>query len=511
MDFLRISDFEFPLVRVQACNTEWTSGRGYSLQPFFMTDDDTVPRPLPSAAPSAPPQRFSWITHGSLLGATWRLALPMMGQVVLQNLYTLVDMWFVGRLGPTALSAVGISGNIVNVLWTAAIGIVTGSTAIISLAVGAGDRQRAQVAAGQSLLLALVVSVFGLAATPLAPRFLAGLGAQSDVVAVGTPYLSLLLAMSFTLYLSIVFSWALRGAGDAVTPLWVLGLSNLLNAGLDGLLIFGAGPVPAMGVTGAAVATVVAQGSAAAVLGWLFFVRGRGVFTLRPGDLRPRWGALWQMFTIGIWGSGRMLILNISGLALTGMVATFGTAALAAYTVGLRLRIVVLSMGLGAFGGAAMTLVGQNIGAGRVDRAQRAGWLSTGVFGLLALAAACVMFFFAPQCIGWFNDDPAVVAAGGSFLRWTAFSLVFLAPSTVLGRAMNGAGDSFWPMVLTAITMLGLRIPLSWWLARLWLSPTGVWAALAASDVLQGSLFCAAFAWGRWKIIGQRQASAELR
>jgi Na+-driven multidrug efflux pump len=156
-----------------------------------------------------------------------------------------------------------------------------------------------------------------------------------------------------------------------------------------------------------------------------------------------------------------------------------------------------------------MILVGQNVGAGKIRRAEQAGWMTTGIFAAIAAVGACFMFFLGGPLMRCFTKDPEVIAAGVGFLKWTAFSIVFLSPSTVLGRAMNGAGDTFWPMLVTFLTMLLLRVPLAYGLAHVWHS-VGVWVALAASEVLQGGIIAIAYHWGRWKIIGRRQVAAVL-
>jgi Na+-driven multidrug efflux pump len=182
-------------------------------------------------------------------------------------------------------------------------------------------------------------------------------------------------------------------------------------------------------------------------------------------------------------------------------VALFGTVALAAYGIGMRLRMVVMMPGIG-FGNAAATLVGQNLGADKPKRAEHAGWAVTGMYALVAVFVTIGFCVFAEPLIAFFNDDPQVVATGASFLRWFSATFVFMAFSIVLGRAMNGASDTLWPMLITAVSLVALRIPLAWGLSTVW-RETGVWAGLAASNVVQGLIFIAAFRWGHWKRIGR--------
>jgi putative MATE family efflux protein len=443
----------------------------------------------------------AWITGGHLFTSAWRLSLPMMAGALLDNLFTIADMFFVGKLGPAAIAGVAVAGTIMGVLYMLAVGITTGCTALVAQAVGSGNRRRAETVAGQSLVMAIAISAIAASGALLARPLLTAFGAEPDVIVRGAAYLQVSLGGAFTMLLSVTFVAALRGAGDAITPLKIMGFCNLINIGLDPILIFGWLGVPALGVAGSAWATLAARALGAVLLARVFFIRGHAQFHLRLGDLRPHARTIWQMFKIGVFGSGQMLMRNLSAIILIRIVAMFGTAALAAYGIGIRLRMVVMTPGIG-FGNAAATLVGQNLGARKPDRAEHAGWVVTGMYGTVSVAAAIVFWIFARPLIAVFNADPRVVATGASFLRWFSATFIFMAFSIVLGRAMNGAGDTFWPMLITAISMLALRIPLAWALSFTW-HVTGVWIGLAASNVLQGLVFVAAFRWGRWKHIGR--------
>ena len=373
---------------------------------------------------------------------------------------------------------------------------------LVAQAIGGGHSRRAEVVAGQSLTLAIGLSLLAGGMSVFSRPLLAVFGAAPDVVAEGAAYLRVVLGGSFAILLTVTFSAALRGAGDAITPLKIMGVGNLINIVLDPILIFGWLGVPALGVAGSAWATVISRAFSAALLAWLFFVNGHKHFSLRLGDLRPRARTIWRMSKIGVFSSGQMLMRNLSAIALMWIVAGFGTVVLAAYGIGIRLRMAVMMPGMG-FGNAAATLVGQNVGALKPRRAEHAGWIVTAMYSLVALAMTAIFFVFARPLVAFFNADAQVVAVGASFLRWFSATFVFVAFSIVLGRAMNGAGDTFWPMMITGISMLALRIPLAWGLSVIW-RETGVWATLAASNVVQGLLFAAAFRWGRWKRVGQR-------
>lgn len=444
----------------------------------------------------------SWITEGSVIRAAWRLSVPMTLGMVFQDLFSLVDMVFVGCLGRDAIAGVAVSGVLLGVIHMLAIGITTGCVALVAQAVGAKNRAAAERAAAQSLLMAGVLSVIVAAlGVPLAGPLLRALGAKPEVVAQGRPYFQIAAGCSFAMILSFTFASAVRGAGDAVTPLKIMAVANVINIELDPIFIFGMYGMPRLGVAGSAVASVIGTFVALCMLAWVFFAGGHQHFHLRLGHLRPEAATTWRILRIGVFGSGQMLIRNVSAIALVRIVALFGSAALAAYGVGMRIWFAVLMPGLG-FGTAAATLVGQSIGAGKPDRASRAAWTIVGMWATVSGLLGIVFIVLAEPLIRAFNTEPGVVAAGAGFLRWTSATFAFTALSAVLGRAMTGAGDTFWPMIITGVAMLAFRIPLAYGLATAGKSATGVWASMAVSNVVQGLLFAGAFLWGRWRVVG---------
>ncbi len=457
--------------------------------------------------------RSSWITQGNLPRAVWRLALPMTATMLFHSLFSLVDMFFVGKLGEHALAAVAFSGTMMGIIHMLFLGITTGCTAFVAHAVGSGDHARARRVAAQSLVLALGLSVLVAAlGMPLAGALLRALGAEGAVVEAGRPYLQVMTGGAAAMGLAFTFGSALRGAGDAKTPLIVVAGANILNIALDPILIFGLLGAPRLGVAGSAWATVISRAAATAILAWIFFARGHQHFHLRIRDLKPDFGIISQLLRIGVPASAQMLIRNISALVLVWIIAPFGTASVAAYGVGMRLWFMVLMPGMG-FGNAAATLVGQNVAAGRPDRGARAAWMSAGMYAAISTLVAIGYWVFASGLIRVFNDDPEVIATGAQFLRWLAPTFIFLAMSITLGRAMNGAGDTLMPLIVTFLAVMVVRIPLALGLAAHRENVDGVWIALAASTVIQGLLHMGAFKWGRWKragVDGMLKRDAEL-
>jgi len=461
-------------------------------------------RPPVIRMPEYQPLPTEWITRGSLPRAAWRLVLPLMGNMALFNLFAVVDMVFIGRLGSTAIAGVAISSTIMGLLFTLAIGLTTGSSALVAQAFGGRDRPRAERIAAQSMFLAIMLSIIvGAAGLPLTDRLLAALGARADVISVGRSYLQVRMGGSVTMFLYFAFAAALRGAGDTVTPLKIMGLANVLNIILDPILIFGWFGMPRLEVAGSAWATLICQGVGAGLLSRSFFGRQGLHFNLRLRDILPHLRIIADLFRIAVFSSGQMLVRNISGLVIIRIVALFGEIPLAGFGITMRLWLIAMLPGM-AFGDASSTLVGQNIGAANMDRARKAGWITTRMYFVVSLGITLLFYLFAPQLIALFNSRPDIVASGSECLRWISMSFGFLAFSLVLGKSMNGAGDTFWPMMITAVALLAVRIPVSYILAASMNRAVGIWAGILISGAVQALLFIIAYRWGRWQTIGAR-------
>jgi len=439
------------------------------------------------------------LTEGHLLKGLGLLSTPMLVSAVLQNLQSLIDLFWVGSLGPNALAAVAMGATVLMVLFPMLMGLSTGTIALVARAIGAGRSDEASAAAGQSLMLALVLgAVTGVVAWHFSDALLLLLGAAPEVVADGGSFLRISLLGSFTVFVLFIGNAALQGAGDAITPMVIMAVSTVLNVVLEPIFIFGFGPVPAMGVPGAALATVLAQAVAACMAVHILF-SGRARLRTRLAHCRPNLALSWRILRIGIPGSGQMLSRSLVGAVLMRIVATCGTAAVAAYGTGLRLHMIIL-MPAFALGGAAATMVGQNLGAGKPGRARKAAWVATAVDVLIMVAAALLLMVCARGLIRVFNQDAAVVEIGADYLRTVSPFYVFAALGIVLGRALNGAGDSLWPMIFTMISLWGLQLPLAFYFSQSWSQPThGIWWAIVIATIAHGTLIAAWFETGRWK------------
>lgn len=439
------------------------------------------------------------LTEGSILGGIGALATPMLVGGVLANVQNLIDMFWVGILGRDALASVGMAATVLFLLSPFMMGVATGTIALVGRATGARQYEEANRAAGQSLAVALLLGVL----TGVIGLFLSGpvfslLRPDPEVVENGVAFLRISLLGSFTAFVLFIGNSALQGAGDAWTPMWIMGVANVLNLVLEPIFIFGSPPLPAMGVRGAAIATVLSQAIAAAV-SVRFLISGKTPLHVRLGQWRPDPALSWRILRIGIPGAGQMVARSLVSVVMMTLVAGCGTATVAAYSVGMRFHMLIL-MPAFALGGAAATMVGQSLGAGKPQRGNHAAWLATGIDAGIMVIGATFLMVLAPLLIGLFNHDAEVVAVGARYLRIVSPFYIFAAAGVVLGRALNGAGDSMTPMIITIVTLWGVQVPLAMLLSRLWQPAThGIWYAISASMVLNGILVTAWFLTGRWK------------
>jgi putative MATE family efflux protein len=346
-----------------------------------------------------------------------------------------------------------------------------------------------------ALATSLVLGAIGLATAPSALRFL---GASEGVLGRGTGYARVLLGGSGTVVFLFIINAIFRGAGDAAIAMRVLWLANLINLILDPCLIFGLGLFPELGVTGAAVATTIGRGIGVAYQLWLL-LGGRGRIAVRRGDLGLRPAVMKRLLRVSAGGIVQVLIATCSWVALVRIIALFGSVAVAGYTI--AIRVVVFSI-LPAWGmaNAAATLVGQNLGAGKPERAERSVWL-TGAYNVVLLGLIAAAFLlFGRAIIGLFSQDPAVLEVGVECLRIISYGYLFYALGMVVVQAFNGAGDTVTPSVINFFCYWLFQIPLAYVLARkLGMGPRGVFWAIAIAESCLTLAGVVVFRMGHWK------------
>jgi len=438
-------------------------------------------------------------TEGGLSRAIVLLAVPMVLEMVMESVFAICDVFFVSRLGANAVATVGLTESLLTLVFSLAIGLSMGTTALVARRTGEKDSEGAGVAGAQAILIGLLASlVLGGIGIVTGPAALSLLGASGDVLDIGSGYARILLGGCGTVMLLFIINAIFRGAGDAAVAMRVLWLANLINLVLDPCLIFGLGPFPELGVAGAAVATTIGRGVGVV---YQFWVLARGTSRIRIGlwQIRLASGVMVKLLRVSLGGIFQVLVATCSWVALVRIIALFGSAAVAGYTI--AIRVVIFSI-LPAWGmaNAAATLVGQNLGAGKPDRAERSAWL-TGLYNMVFLGCIAILFLmFGGSIIGLFSRDPGVLAIGVECLRIISYGYLFYALGMVVVQAFNGAGDTTTPSLINFFCYWLLQIPLAYWLAvSSDLGPRGVFWAIAIAEAMITVVGASLFRLGRWK------------
>ncbi len=439
-------------------------------------------------------------TRGPLPRALGLLAIPMMLEMAMESIFAVVDIAFVSRLGTDAVAAVGITEALVTVLYAVAIGLGMGITAMVSRRIGAQDPQGAARVTGQSIwvgaLLSIGIGIFGVL---FARDLLILMGASDSVIETGAGFTAVLLGGSFSIIYLFLLNAAFRGAGDAAVALRSLWIANGINIVLDPCFIFGLGPFPEMGVTGAAVATTIGRGTGVAYQLW-FLLGGGGRIAFRARHLRFRAGLAWRMMRISLGGMGQFLIATASWIGVMRIVAMFGSPAIAAFTIAMRSMEFIFLPAWG-LGNAAATLVGQNLGAGRPERAERSAWLAAKYNAVFMAVAGLLLVVFAETITGWFTNEADVLRVGTSCLQILGAGFPMYAVGMVVVHAMNGAGDTETPMTINLVSFWLVQIPLAFLLAtKTGLGPNGAFLAVVVSESLLTVLSVIVFRRGGWKV-----------
>ncbi len=438
------------------------------------------------------------LTRGSLVKHLLRLAVPLTLSNILQDAFNIVDMIFVGRLGSASIAAVGVSGNLLRLVGVFALGISTGSGILVAQYLGAGNRAQAKHVAMQAILLSIFCSIcVTLVGYPLAEQGLLTIRmTDSEVLRLGTTYMHIILAGISTMFLSMTLGSIFRAGGDAVTPMVVLIFSTILNIALDPILIFGVWKFPKLGVAGSAWATLIGRGLGVFVLLYLLWC-GRSPISLRHVQYRAEPVTMLDILRLGFYSSMQGFWRHLSRLGFLWVIGPYGKHVVAAYTICMRLRILVMNPGFG-ISHAVLPIVGQNLGANQIERAEKTTRLANAL-GTTVMTLIGVLFLFFPTVfLRIFTEEPTVIGIGTIYLRFLSLTFGFIAFSLVLGRALNGAGDTFSPMMITLGSQIGVGLGLVILLSRL-MGLNGVWLGIALSNVVQGIAMWLCYRSGRWK------------
>ncbi len=438
-------------------------------------------------------------TAGSLNRAILLLAVPMVLEMVLESLFAVVDVFWVGRLGANAVATVGLTESMLSLIFAVSMGLSLSTTAMVARRIGEKDPEGAAVAGVQAITLGLIISVaVGIPCFLFAPNLLRLMGASPEIVATGSGYTRICLGGSCAVLLLFLNNAIFRGAGDAAIAMRLLWVSNIINLILDPCLIFGWGPFPRLGVTGAALATFIGR-SIGVLYQFYRLLRGSERIRILTSQLRVNFSVLLRLLRVSLTGILQFAIAHTSWIGLVRIVSIFGAAALAGYTIAIRIVIFVILPSWG-LSNAAATLVGQNLGAGHPERAEKAVW-RTGLYNVAFLGAVGIFFIiFAEPVVRLFTHDPEVVPLAASCLRIVSYGNLGYAYFMVMMQAFNGAGDTITPTIVNFFGFWLFEIPVAYCLAiPLHMRSNGVFFSIAIAESAMAAASAILFKQGEWK------------
>lgn len=440
-------------------------------------------------------------TEGSINRALVLLAVPMILEMTMESMFALVDAYFVGHLGKGAISVVGLTESVLAIIYAVAVGISTATTAIVARRIGEKNPEGASIAAMQSIYLAFGFSVIvSIAGIIYAADILRLMGAGEEMVAYGHGFTRIALGSNIVIMMLFLINGIFRGAGEASIAMRSLWLANILNIILCPICIYGFGPVPAMGIEGAAIATTIGRGTGVVYQCYHLF-GGKKVIRIRWEHIRPHWETVRKLASIATGGTMQFLISSASWIFLTLIISHFGVDALDGYTFAIRAIIFAILPAWG-LANAAATLVGQNLGANEPERAAIS-VKKAAIMNMVFLGSVSVFFItLAPWIIGFFSADPAVQANGVEGLRIVSVGYLFYAFGMVMIQAFNGAGDTRTPTIINLLGFWVFQIPLAYLLAIVldW-GPQGVYWAIVMAESAMAVAGVILFRRGRWKKI----------
>jgi putative MATE family efflux protein len=442
-------------------------------------------------------------TQGSLNRSILLLAIPMVLEMVLESLFAVVDVFWVGRLGANAVATVGITESMLSLVFAIGLGVSLSTTAMVARRIGEKDPEDAAIAGVQAVVLGLLISLaIGIPAGIFAPRLLELMGASPAIVSSGSGYARIALGGCGAIIMLFLNNAIFRGAGDAAIAMRLLWVSNIINLILDPCLIFGLGigPVhfPHLGVTGAAAATFTGR-SIGVLYQFYRLMRGSERIRVLVRHLRINVRVMARLLRVSLAGMLQFAIANASWIVLVRIVSVFGASAVAGYTIAIRIVVFFILPAWG-LSNAAATLVGQNLGANNPDRAAQAVW-RTSLLNVLFLGVLGVFFVvFATPVVRLFVDDPAVIPVAALALRTFACGNLAYAYVMVMLQAFNGAGDTVTPTIVYFFGFWVLELPLAWSLAvGLHLGPEGAFLSVVVAESAIAVASIVLFRQGRWK------------
>ena len=438
-------------------------------------------------------------TEGSVIHNLWSLSWPIMISQTLTVLGPTVDMIWVGKLGAAPIAGVGVSGMVVMAVNSIMMGLYTGLRAMIARYMGSGDTDGANNIGQQALVIGTIFSlVMAAIGIFLAEPLLSIFGVEADVVAEGATYMRIQLAGSITMAITMVSQSVMQASGDSVTPMRISIFFRLFHVIICPLLVFGIWIFPVMGVSGAAWANVISQFFGATFGIWYLFT-GRTRLKLTLKGFRLDRDVIWRMMKIGIPASITGVQRFLPYLVLVWFISPFGTAAVGAHSLMQRIDTFI-RMPAGALGNAAGVLAGQNLGAGKPDRAEKGGWIAIALYSGVMVICCIFIWFFADNIVKIFSTDAELVAITATFMRIQIVGYLVFGLTIVISLCVEGVGDTIATMIVTLLTMWVIQIPLAWFLPKYTsLGVNGVQWSISIALVARALLFTVYFKSGRWR------------
>ena len=438
-------------------------------------------------------------TKISIDRAIFYLAVPMIAEMIMESIFSVVDIYFVGQISNEAVSVVGLTESVLFIIFSIAMGIGVAATASVSRFTGEKNPEKASKSTLSAIYLAVFASIIiSLIGWNYSEEILQLMGADSKVISEGVGFTKIMLVSNLTIVLLFVINGAFRGAGNAAIAFWSLAIGNGINMILDPLLIFGMFGFPELGVEGAAWASAIGRGLGVCFQVYMLMSRS-GVIRIKVSELLPDFNSIKNLAIMSLGGTGQMLVSSASWIFIYMIIADFGTVNIASWTITLRIMMFAILPAWG-LASAAATLVGQNLGAGNPDRAEKAVWRSAYFTTAFMLCLSVICIFSAEYLLSFFTSDLDVIRIGTQAMIWVSSAYVFFGFGMVTTQCFNGAGDTRTPTVLNAITYWLIQVPFAYLLAIYFeFDMIGVYIAIILSSASLAVLSTWVFKKGKWK------------
>lgn len=440
-------------------------------------------------------------TSGNINRAIILLSIPMILEMLMEGLFAIVDAYWVGKISTEAMAVVGYTESVITIVYSLAFGMAMAATAMVARRIGEEKHEEAAKVSAQAILISSSVAILaGILGYVFAADILSMMGASEAEISTGLGFTQIIFSTNIVIVSLFVFNGIFRGAGDASSAMWALWISNGLNIILDPIFIFGWGPIPEFGVAGAAIATTLGRGIGVGFQLYILF-GGKLDLKLKRAHFTPIFSIIKKFVDIASTGSIQFIIASSSWIFLMKIISQFGTDVVAGYWLAIRIIMFTILPSWG-LANAAATLVGQNLGAKKPERAEKSVWLSA-IYNVIFLTiVGIILFAFSRPIVGLFVEDIVVIEVSILALRIFAIGYLFFAAGMVLGQAFNGAGDTRTPTYVNFICFWVLQIPMAYLFAIEWeWGPSGVYWTVAISEAVLALILAYLFRKGKWKTV----------